>query len=98
LSLLDQDFYGVSSLISYNLDMCADELLPTIQALPKSERLRLMRLILQTLELEEKTSEQPYQKLLGLAGFIKDPVTRHARENAEDEISRASSQIGGNSA
>jgi hypothetical protein len=64
--------------------MSVAELLPTIQTLPKAERLRLVQDILATLEFEEKTSEQQYEKLLGLAGFIKDPVTRHARDNAED--------------
>jgi hypothetical protein len=66
--------------------MSVAELLPTIRSLPKAERLRLVQGILATLELEEIPPEQPYQKLLGLAGFIKDPVTRQARENAEDEL------------
>jgi uncharacterized membrane protein len=70
--------------------MSVAELLPTIQALPKAERLRLVQDILATLELEEKTSEQPYQKLLALTGFIEDPVTRNARDNAEDEMFEAS--------
>jgi hypothetical protein len=64
--------------------MSVEELLPIIQALSKTERLRLAQRILATLEPQEKTSEQLYQKLLDLAGFIKDPVTRHARDNAED--------------
>jgi hypothetical protein len=67
--------------------MSVAELLPAIQALPRAERLRLVRdIISSTIKgSEAEFPVKPTSVLLALAGIAKSDVQVHAIDHAEDE-------------